>query len=678
MSGLFSKFFWSILLLLCFPLYAFATEIDTNYIPSSLRSKIIDSLALRYGLAERSRISLCVSQTADRWTKADGNQEEFERFCNSYYIPEGNELSLFLKNAEDTLEVSDRAFNLINLKTSQPLSLSDKESVTHESFFALYSPSSHFNEDMYATKAAFAILLNFPIIDSASMSRGKYFWEKDYSKQDWMSYRLAALFDARLPASLVYDISANKIASKNYAFSALLPLSALALQNGGRIYNTNERYLVPWRLIDEIRMLYSVKTPQAFLTQELFLKVLERSAALQVSFIDFKDPEMGWEPVNNIYFRGNTRISSLGTGDFKSMFYLRRFTELNLAKEAYYPNKSNFVTRYFENEIEIPENQAEKIIVSILKSPKIRNIAAKIKDNLGRDLRPFDIWYSYFDYGDKLSYEKLDRVTAEKYSSPSDFHRDLPRILLRLGFSKAKSDFLTDRIVVQKSRGKGECVLPKAKGDKAYLRIRMDGNALSYEAYKSAIGDLGKCCAGIISVYNSDSFLLAGLPGPVLYDAYAVLFINRACIALGLEDLAENSASYMSDEEIWDAWRSAGFALHSLYLVRWLRDNPTATDSEASKESLKIAKEIWNSYFKPFIGFEDSVILASSSRHYYEPLSLSSIPLGFVAAAHIRKAGAGRSFASEMDRMCSLGRVTPEVWLVKNTGSGFSDLSFLK
>jgi len=57
---------------------------------------------------------------------------------------------------------------------------------------------------------------------------------------------------------------------------------------------------------------------------------------------------------------------------------------------------NTFILRKFSLEMEIAQPEVEALFDSFLSSPQLVKLGALIKKRLGRDLRPYDIWYDGF------------------------------------------------------------------------------------------------------------------------------------------------------------------------------------------------------------------------------------------------------------------------------------------
>ena len=77
---------------------------------------------------------------------------------------------------------------------------------------------------------------------------------------------------------------------------------------------------------------------------------------------------------------------------------------------------------------------------------------------------------------------------------------------------------------------------------------------------------------------------------------------------------------------------------------------------------------MWNRYYAPVYGVKDSPLLAIYSHMISYPLYLSAYAFGHIIQFQIEDYLKGKDFATEVSRIYSQGRLTPNVWIQKATG----------
>jgi hypothetical protein len=121
-----------------------------------------------------------------------------------------------------------------------------------------------------------------------------------------------------------------------------------------------------------------------------------------------------------------------------------------------------------------------------------------------------------------------------------------------------------------------------------------------------------------------------------------------------------------------------GVSLLDMQVWRWLYANPDATPAQLKEAVIRIAKEVWNQYYAPVFGVKDEPILAIYSHMIDNPLYLSNYPVGHLIDFQIDGFIKGKNFASEVDRIYMLGRLTPQAWMQGAVGTPISIAPILK
>ena len=78
-----------------------------------------------------------------------------------------------------------------------------------------------------------------------------------------------------------------------------------------------------------------------------------------------------------------------------------------------------------------------------------------------------------------------------------------------------------------------------------------------------------------------------------------------------------------------------GVGMVEMKAWKWLYENPDATTSQLKESMINISKDIWNKYFTPVIGINDSPILAIYSHMVEVPLYLPNYSYGYIVQFQI-------------------------------------------
>src|SRR5439155_305752 len=126
--------------------------------------------------------------------------------------------------------------------------------------------------------------------------------------------------------------------------------------------------------------------------------------------------------------------------------------------------------------------------------PIAPRVAKLIEKRLGRKLEPFDIWYAGFKPRGSHTEAELDEIVRRKYPTAEAYKKDIPNLLVKLGFSKEKANFLASNIVVDPARGSGHAMGAARRGDQAHLRTRVEKDGMNYKALNIAVHEMAHNC----------------------------------------------------------------------------------------------------------------------------------------------------------------------------------------
>ena len=104
----------------------------------------------------------------------------------------------------------------------------------------------------------------------------------------------------------------------------------------------------------------------------------------------------------------------------------------------------------------------------------------------------------------------------------------------------------------------------------------------------------------------------------------------------------------------------------------WMYDHPDAVPAELKEAVISIAKQVWNDYYAPAFGFRDSDLLAVYSHMVSSAMYLPDYTIGSLIQFQVEQYFKTRNLGEEMERMCLLGSITPEMWMQQAVGSGIS------
>lgn len=651
-----------ILIALFLGMSALAVEAPRSVIPAAAVEATAGKLLAMHGPGQAGRIRQGVGQVAARWWPQDGDVSSFEAFCVASFIADGQALACTAARLERVLEHADGHLHEVRRELLTPLDLDTGPVLGVDELLSALDLQAHVDEDLFATKVAFVVLLNFPVRSLAETVEAG----GALDRASWAWTRLAQRFANRIPAAVAQGVTRATTASDQYIAGYNIEMGTLRDPHGAQLFPNGLRLISHWGLRDELKSWYG--KPGGLERQRLIVRVMERIVRQEIprGAIDAKD--VLWRPDTNELRpaptapRGSVSPATEREPDTRYRHILECFKAMRQV-DSYTPDTPTAIARAFELGRQMSEQQVESLLESVLVSAEVKATGALIATRLGRPLEPFDIWYPGLVDTGRLTEAELDRVVASRYPTAAAFQADLPRILTVLGFSPDKAAWLAERIVVDPSRGAGHAMGAVRRGDQAHLRTRVAATGMSYKGFSIAIHELGHNVEQVFSLDGIDHWLLQGVPNTGFTEAFAFAFQRRCLevLALARPGEVDHSAEVLND--LWMTYEIGGVALVDLRVWRYLYAHPEATPAELREATLQAAREVWNAHFAPVLGARDCELLAIYSHMVSSPLYLADYPLGHIIAFQAASRLRPESFGSEFERMARQGRITPDAWM---------------
>ena len=633
------------------------------------------ALVEKHGANQAQRIRQGLAQVSERWRAEDGDASALGAFADEHFVSEPEALRDTFAHLEYALEMLDGHALEIERELSRFQELDEGPMRPVDAILAAYSPSSHYSEDLFGNRAAFVALLNFPITTlEQRVGEGK-----TWSRERWAEARLTGRFENRLPADVLQGIELASSAADRYIDGYNIRMDRLVGPDGSPAgFPTDMKLISHWGLRDEIKAQYG--KAGGLERQRLIVKVMERIIRQEVPAAAIDSGELDWDPGRNL-------VRATGTGawreaaredDRRYQVLLDVFRARRLA-DPHFPALPTHIERSFALEREIPEQRVRALLESVLTSDTARLVGQAIAERLGRPLEPFDLWYTGFRPGSELDATALDRITRERYPDAAAFQRDVPRLLEQLGFSPERARFLADHIVVDPARGAGHAIGAERRDDAAHLRTRVGPEGMDYKGFNIAIHELGHNVEQVVSMSLVDHTLLMGVPNTGFTEAFAFLFQARDLELLGQTSPAGSDVEAMRTlDRFWSTYEIAGVAMLDIEIWHWMYDHPEATPAELREAVLELARGVWNRYYAPVFGVRDVVLPAIYSHIVAYGLYTPDYPLGFIITSQVEEYVRSRDLAAEMERMCRLGRIAPDVWMELAVGEPVSSRVLLE
>ncbi len=628
-------------------------------------------LIAKFGEPRRSRIEQGVDQVAALWRESDGDLADFGR---AQFIPDEGVLDATFTRLEVVNEQLDGHLNEMLRELKQGTDLDLGPLLPVDPLLSSLDPSAHLSEDLFRSKVAFSVLLNFPVVPLQSkLSDGE-----KYSRRRWAEVRLADRFASRIPSEVRQEIAQASSDTDLYVAQYNLWMHHLIAPGGRRPFAKGLRLISHWNLRDELKADYA--DPNGLEKQRLILQAMERIVTQTIPVAVIDNPAVDWEPESNTVKpapaeeveEGGQKRALDSSSPEPNIRYAKLLAHYQAARKAdpYSPTAPTAIARKFEVERELPEQRVTAMLTEILSSPLVPRVAALIEKRLSRKLAPQDLWYNGFQSRSKFPEKQLDAMTRKKYPTPQAFAADIPRILQKLSFSKGQAQYLHAHIVVDPSRGAGHALPSQRRGDFPHLRTRVEKGGMDYKGYNIAVHELGHNVEQVFSLYQVDHTLLAGVPNNAFTEALAFVFQARDLELLGLSKLDPEAEQMRVLNDFWQTWEIAGVALVDLAVWHWMYEHPSATPERLKEAVVQIAKDHWNRFYLPVLGEKDSVLLGIYSHMIAYPLYLADYPLGHLIAFQIEEhLKTNKALGAEFERMAKFGRVTPDLWMIHATGA---------
>lgn len=638
-------------------------------------TRVENELAAKYGESERPRIQRGIQQAGEFWRKEDGDELAFAEMVRRHVASDSVARNAFFGRMEFAFESLDGHMNEITRDFRRQSDLDLGEIYPFDEVLAGYDPYAHVNEDFFQNRLAFAVLLNFPITTlEQRLSEGA-----GWSRRQWAEARLAERFSKRIPAEVNLAISEATAEADRYIAQYNIWMHHLVDAKGQRLFSPGLRLLSHWNLRDEIKADYSDKE-RGLAKQRQIALVCDRIVTQTIPAAVVDNPYVDWNPASNEVKASTARDSDKPAPDRKASNapepdtrYATLLKTFQAARKAdpYSPIAPTLIARRFDENRQIPEARVKAMLEEVLSSPLVPGVAALVAKRLGRPLEPFDVWYNGFRPRGAYTEDQLDAIVRKKYPTAEAYKSDIPNLLVQLGFTKEKAQYLAEHIEVDPARGSGHAMGAQRRADKAHLRTRVEKEGMNYKGFNIAVHEMGHNVEQTFSLNLVDSTLLQGVPNTAFTEALAFVFQAHDLELLGLSKPDAQSRALKALNDFWGTYEIAGVALVDMAVWHWMYDHPTATPSQLKDATLQACRDVWNKYYAPVFGKKDVVLtLGIYSHMIHSFLYLPDYPIGHLIAFQIEqqmeKTG---SIGPEFERMTKVGNVAPDIWMEKATGA---------
>ncbi len=638
----------------------------SKVIPETTVRETIDSLLYYHGTAQKALIEKGVRQAATLWDTSDGTAKEFEAFCITQYVKDDTAKKVLFEKISHNLEILYGNFNHIMVELLKPLHLTGPDMQPIDEMFGSYNVGAHFTDDMFANKIAFITILNFPNYTLQEKTELGEQW----SRLEWAYARLGDVFTSRVPSIILQNLNNALTKAETYISEYNIYMGNIISQNNQTLFAKDLKLISHWGLRDELKSDYADKE-NGLLKQKTIYEIMKHIIYQDIPQNVINNNTFTWNPFNNKVYHGNTSIKFTSEPNTRYEHILNVF-HAEQKVDAYSPQSPTYISRNFNDYMEMPQEELEQLFIKFISSPEINQIAQLISQRLGRSLEPFDIWYDGFKARSGISEDMLTEKTRKLFPNTAAVQTHLPVILMKLGFDKNKAEEIVSHVVVEPSRGAGHAWGSEMRGDKAHLRTRIGEKGMDYKGYNIAVHEFGHNVEQTLSLYQMDYYMLKGIPNTAFTEALAFIFQKRDLELLDIKDNNPDKIYFETLDNVWDCYEIMGVSLVDMNVWKWMYQNPNATPEALKNQVILIAKDIWNKYYAPVFGKKDEPILAIYSHMIDAPLYLSAYPVGYLIEFQIEQYIRDKSFPKEIERIYTQGRFTPDIWMKKAVGQPVS------
>jgi hypothetical protein len=619
-----------------------------------------------------------MKQVADFWRAEDGDAAAFEELVRTHFAGDPATLDALFNRMQFILESVNGHMTEIARDLQWQSDLDLGTVYPFDELLAGYSPGAHITDDLFQNKVAFIVLLNFPITTlEQRLTEGE-----KWSRREWAETALALSFSKRVPSEVNLAVARASAEASQYVATYNIWMHHLLDDKGNRLFPAKMRLLEHWNLRDEIKANYSLDPKTALPKQRMIQRVMERIVDQSIPEAVVDNPNVDWNPYTNEVKAAAVDDAEEGEGrpapakitnarepDTRYAKILGTFQASRLV-DPYSPTAPTHIRRSFEEGRQMLESRVEGMLKDVLTSPLVPRVAKLIEKRLGRKLEPFDLWYNGFRSSGAYSEAELDAITRKRYPTAEAYKKDMAGMLVKLGFTKERAEYLAANIEVDPARGSGHALGSGRRGDNPRLRTRVGKEGMDYKGYNIAVHEMGHNVEQVFSLKNIDYYTLSGVPNTAFTEALAFVFQARDLELLGLSSPSAESRALQTLNDFWGTYEIAGVALVDMGMWHWMYDHPNATPEELKNATVQISRDIWNRYYAPVFGKKDVSLLGVYAHMVNNFLYLPNYPIGHLIAFQIEeqmeKAG---DVGKEFERMSRYGSLPPDQWMKHATGA---------
>jgi hypothetical protein len=580
----------------------------------------------------------------------------FTAFCLEQYVPPGKARDQLLERLDEFVHHVSGSVAATAKVIRAGLDIADRPSLAAETVLSRFSAGTHLPEDFRDTRVAALVQLNFGTDDR----------RPPRNRKGWAARRLSRFGRSVVPARLNQKLVAVSAEVDAFISGYNLNLDRFRFGDPKVRFPRGTKLVSHWGLRDYMTSLNGEK--HALPRQRAILDLMRRVVDGEVPVEVLDDPSVEWDiPAQCIRNGTGEWRPARGHGPLRWEQF-RQVWKVNRAIDPY-RIRPNLIDTMFEEVREIPEATVVGMLEDVLASPHAQRIGRFMRDQLGRELEPFDVYYTGF-HTQGPGKPPLPYDIRERYPDRDALQAAIPQVLRKLGWSKERAEWIASHIRVDNGRSAGHAWPPLVDHDVQLLRVRVGERGCDEMSFSTFMHELGHAVEGVLSTYEMDVKQLWSVPNTAFSEGFAFTFEDQADHILGRRRRPPSDAETLV--RFWEPFEIAGPSLMEIRLFRWLYENENASAAKIQRMARSIGDEIWRRYYAPIFGDDGHGLMSVYSHVIWGDFYLAEYPVGYVIAYQVRKHLEGKKLSDETERMCGIGSIYPESWMKEAVGAEIS------
>ncbi|HOG76594.1 MAG TPA: hypothetical protein PLQ47_10275, partial [Candidatus Marinimicrobia bacterium] len=325
------------------------------------RTELTEVLIRKFGEENRDRLETGVKQVCDFWRAEDGDLATLKQFCLDNFISDQAELLKAFEHIEKTFETMGGVLVELNRDLRWYMDVPTGPILPIDYLLANFNLGSHVEDDLYATKIAFFVLLNYKVYTLEEILAEGAEWDR----QKWAEVRLAQKFTSRVPAQYNQKRYEAYTAADNYITNYNIYMHNLLTEDEQRLFPEGLKLIAHWGLRDELKAQYQLSDgfPRQKLIYEVMLKIINQ----EIPKIVIDNPAVDWNVAKNTV--SGVSSDNSPEPDTRYARWLGVF-QGERACDPYYLISRSQIDRRFNEDREIPEDIVRQLFVDVLTAPE--------------------------------------------------------------------------------------------------------------------------------------------------------------------------------------------------------------------------------------------------------------------------------------------------------------------